>query len=108
MPQGQEKGLFMAIEAKFASSQEAKKQGWYSRRHKTSEAHADNFVYKSSKARKNARRDGAAMRNKLRASRTPQQQMLTLNQRLGTDAYGIGMDAKKERGRLAILIVAKS
>lgn len=89
----------MAAEAKFASSQEAKRQGWYSRRHKTDEEHRQNLAANSLATRRQARREDAAVRNELRAMRTPQQQMALLNQRLG-----VGKGARKERERLATLI----
>lgn len=97
---GQMKGKAMAIEAKFANSQEAKKQGWYSRRHRTSDAHVQNLADNSRKARKSQRREDAIARSKLRALRTPQQQMTRLNERLG-----VAIGAQKERERLATLIV---
>ena len=49
----------MAIEARFSSSAEAKKAGWFSRRHQTSEACQSNKATRSAKAKKLKRQEKA-------------------------------------------------
>lgn len=73
---------------------------WFSRDHQTSEAHLQ-----ASRAREERDRKkffGPEERAKVRAERTPQEQLAVLDARLG-----VGIGAKKERARLGKMIAAK-
>ena len=87
----------MAIEAKYASAQTAKANGFFSRRHKTSEAHDLNKATRSFKTKKLMRQEEARQRVAACAARTLQQQVAVLDQRLG-----VGQGAIKERERLFV------
>lgn len=74
----------------------SKKAGWHSRRHQTAdENHAATTRYQADHGPE-ARQDKAEAREMARAGRTPTQQVVTLDRRLG-----VGVGAVKERARLA-------
>ncbi|MBI2109284.1 MAG: hypothetical protein HYT93_03890 [Parcubacteria group bacterium] len=81
----------------FGTSQEAKKEGWFSRRHRTSEAH-DN-VRNMRENKRIAKLKDARKRNEAAANRSPCEQIRRLDERLGS-----GIGAKKERARLGALV----
>jgi len=81
----------------FATSQEAKKAGWFSRRNQTNTAH-DN-ARQAREALQIAKFQNAQKRNEEAANRSPREQLRRLDQRLGA-----GVGAKNERARLKALI----
>ena len=81
----------------FATSQEAKKASWFSRRNHTSEAH--DKVHQTREVERIAKFKNAHKRNEETANRSPREQLRRLDQRLGT-----GVGAKKERARLKAII----
>lgn len=86
----------MSAPCKFASSQEAKKAGFFSRRHENSQAFVAAKESREAKTRNN--RQNAEERARLAASRSPREQLELLDRRLG-----VGVGAKKERARLKLL-----
>lgn len=77
----------------FGSHAEAKAHKWFSRRHKTSDAHMEareSFLFKVV-----SRSLDATERKKYRDSLSPKEQLEVLNKRLGE-----GVGARRERARL--------
>ena len=81
----------------FATSQEAKKACWFSRRNRTSEAHEEERQTREDERITKAQ--NAHKRNEEAANRSPREQLRRLDRRLGA-----GVGAKRERARLKTLI----
>lgn len=80
-----------------------KPKGWYSRRHEDTAPHSKATATYLNYHGPNARRQGADARLAIRATRSPQEQLRVLDERLG-----VGKGASRERARLKHLISATS
>lgn len=88
------------MKPKFSTRMEAKKAGWFSRRHQTSEHHAK--IVESKREKQQHRNLHAAELRAARDNRTAKEQVALLDQRLG-----VGVGAKKERARLSKFIFVR-
>lgn len=81
----------------YDTSQEAKKAGWFSRRHETAEAQSN--MRQAREAKRVAKLQDRQKCEEDAAHRSPQEQLRRLDERLG-----VGVGATKERVRLKALI----
>lgn len=80
-----------------------KPKGWFSRRHSTGQEHDKAATAYKAEHGPEARQRKADERDQLRATRSPEEQLAVLDQRLG-----VGQGARRERARLQALIKTQS
>ncbi len=85
--------------AQQSGATEAQKKGWFSRRHETAGPHREAVAAYKKAHGSEARQMRAEIRRETREGRSPQEQLVMLDSRLGD-----GVGAQKERARLQKMI----